>query len=394
VFQPDGSGPVPGPILGTTRHPDDPIHSQSLNSATISPVAAALASGPVTRAVYVPVRRRLSPAQRTVLVLGTLLCGAAILHAGIDFLTKRTIFRVRPDTVHLSGDLPQALKVEAHQRILAALPPDQSLLETRTSDLIDALKADPRIADISVSLRLPNHIFVTATERIPEAIITTGHSNLFVDAIGNVLRPATPAQLANQDRPFLTGLDPQTVHSGRQLASPMAIMGLQFLHLLRTNHSDIHKRISEIHIHRDIVSHLEALTVHLSTGTEIRMGPGDPVTRIPEILAVLQTIESEPQGLHAIAYIDLTGKGRAAVMDRLTALALHTGLDVENILGLSRTRRGALPGPPLPGRSNIQNTNNNSPATESTANTSPAPATRPRSVYDLNPTPTAAMRTR
>jgi cell division septal protein FtsQ len=273
-------------------------------------------------------------------------CSAAILHAGGVFLAERPVFRVQPSTIQFQGELPEGMMAEARLRVLRELPPGLSLLEARSQRIEDALSADPRMADIRVSLRLPNRVMIRAMERVPEAIIVAGDRNTFVDALGHILRPATPAQLADNDRPFLTGLEPQTVQSGRMVESSMAMMGLQFLRHLRSDHPEFYNRVSEIHVGKDRVSHLEALTIHLTGGTEIRIGPKDPVAMIPEILSVVEKLETEDPGLAGIAYVDLTGKDRAAVMDRLTALALHLGVDVETLLGMAAPSRSAQLGAP------------------------------------------------
>jgi hypothetical protein len=296
-------------------------------------------SGPRTRPLRMVREPRLSPVQRGAAGAILVICGAAIIHAGSQFIAQLPIFQIQPQTIQFESALPEPMMDEARVRLMAALPAGQSLVGTQVSQLENALKSDPRMADIQVRLRFPNRVLVSAVERVPEALITLGSSLVFVDGLGNVLRPATPAQIAAANRPFLTGLAHGSVHPGQSVESPMAAMGLQFLAYLRDRHPEFHQRISAIHVGRDQVSHLESLTVHLDAGTEIIMGATDPVALIPDMLAVVRKLESEGTRMQDLAYIDLTGKDRAATLDRVAALAAALGVDVESIMGLSRVAR-------------------------------------------------------
>ena len=83
----------------------------------------------------------------------------------------------------------------------------------------DALKRLPEVKDASVTLRIPNHLRIVVTERVPRVAWTQGGATWWVDETGKVLAqanqaevtPATPVAASMEATPLQPGFEVDTV---------------------------------------------------------------------------------------------------------------------------------------------------------------------------------------
>lgn len=74
----------------------------------------------------------------------------------------------------------------------AAVPADATLLNVDVGAIERRIAADPWVASVSVSRRLPSTLRIAVDERRPAAIVDTGVSFWFVDRYGRVLGESAP----------------------------------------------------------------------------------------------------------------------------------------------------------------------------------------------------------
>ncbi|MHB1323382.1 MAG: cell division protein FtsQ/DivIB [Coriobacteriia bacterium] len=77
--------------------------------------------------------------------------------------------------------------------VLAALPPDATLLRFDASGVEERLMESPWIAGVTLHRRPPSTLRITVTERVPVAVVDTGMSFWFVDGDARVLTESVPA---------------------------------------------------------------------------------------------------------------------------------------------------------------------------------------------------------
>lgn len=339
--------PLPGHRSGSIMPSMDPPQSDFATPGSTHPSSQRRYSPyPSSDSVPLPQLRRrhtiraprLRRGERRILQFTTILCLAALFHATGVYVAEQPWFKVTQDRIAFDGALSPETLDGVTQRVLGALPPSASLLEANLGALRQAIELDPRISDVQVLRQFPNRLIIRARERRPVAFLVQNNEAYPLDDDGRLQQPRPLSQVARAPLPLVTGVQPNLLMSGRVLDHRSIALIVRFLRLSRDQVPDFLTQISEIQIHRDQVSHLETLTIHLHHGTEIRLGTEDPAEILEEMQAVITELQRQGTRLEDMAYIDFSGHNRVAYMDRITALGLAMGLDVEGISSLVRRR--------------------------------------------------------
>lgn len=111
-----------------------------------------------------------------------------------------------------------------------ALPPGETLLSVRPSELADRLLSHPWIKDASVHRVVPHTLAVTIAERLPAAVLKTSSVPLLLDSEGHVLTALTEA--GEPELPLLTGIDYQGLVLGKPQPRQAAQAGIRLAGLL------------------------------------------------------------------------------------------------------------------------------------------------------------------
>jgi len=145
-------------------------------------------------------RRRVSPqqverlrkraARQRLLIVRLGVIGAGVLAAWGVWAGVAGSQLLAIDSVEVTGnDRLSAADVT----VLAALPPDATLLRFDASGVEERLMESPWIAGVTLHRRPPSTLRITVTERVPVAVVDTGMSFWFVDGDARVLTESVPA---------------------------------------------------------------------------------------------------------------------------------------------------------------------------------------------------------
>lgn len=122
----------------------------------------------------------------------------------------------------------QVTRREVVERL--ALPPGETLLSARPSELAERLLVHPWIKEARVQRVLPHTLAVTIAERLPAAVLKTSSVPLLLDSEGHVLTALTEA--TEPDLPLLSGIDYQGLVLGEAKPRQAAQAGIRLAGLL------------------------------------------------------------------------------------------------------------------------------------------------------------------
>lgn len=151
---------------------------------------------------------------------------------GRAFLHELEYFRVHTleikGTIYLQpSDVVARLRVDTLRSLFDDLEP-----------LLERLNSHPQVATAKIERKPPGTLIVSITENLPVALVPTTEGLVPYDSAGNPL-PIDPAR---------TELDLPVFRSGGAAASPKL---MNLLALIRAQHADIYKRISQVQRGKD-----------------------------------------------------------------------------------------------------------------------------------------------
>jgi cell division protein FtsQ len=195
--------------------------------------------------------------------------------------------------VNVEGLSPE---LEKEIRSLSGLTTGENsnLLSIRTRDAARRIAAHPKVRSVQVTKHYPRTITIVAEERKPVAIANAQNMYLLDDE-GVVLERISLKQAKTYGLPYVTGIAPYHIKLGSPVGERAVLNCLDFIRTLHEANPQLYRSLSEVNINER-----DEITAFFERGTEIRLGKGNVIDKLPELEAFVQKIGS----LAKVQYVD------------------------------------------------------------------------------------------
>jgi cell division protein FtsQ len=173
----------------------------------------------------------------------------------------------------------------------AGLGPEDNLLLLSATEVVDAARTLPWVADAEVERRLPGTVRVKVVERKPALVISLGAARWTIDRRGHVL---TTGQ-SDPGLPIVGGVEVGEIKPGVRLTAPVID---EVLATWRSLPRKLEKEVQAI-----FAPSLERISFTLVDGTQVRYGAAERLDAKNEVLMALRRRLAEEGRL--TSYIDV-----------------------------------------------------------------------------------------
>jgi cell division septal protein FtsQ len=220
---------------------------------------------------------------RLALIAVVLVCLGFLVKSFHYFIFRSGYFNLAE--VKVEGVSPE---LEKQVRLLAGVRPEDqvNLLSLRTRDVASRIAAYPRIRNVRVTKQYPRTLNIFAQERKPVAIVNAEKMYL-IDDEGVVLEHISLKQAKAYGLPFITGVSQYRMKIGRPIGERGVLNCLDFIGALKQANSQLYHALAEVN-----VNEREELTAYFERGTEVRLGKGSVIEKLPELEAFIQKMGS------------------------------------------------------------------------------------------------------